>query len=290
MREDATRAAEWPHDFKELALYSLASALLVADGGESGGFNAPSIAEFFPHVILFGGTPFELDRIMLIRVVTAIALTATVALIARRATLVPGRAQAGVEWLMDFVHKNVAVEVLGKDRARRYTPLLTTLFFAILAFNITGVVILMNIPGTSRVGLPLLFAVVAYVTYLAAGIQAKGVGGFLKSSLFPPGVPWFMYVLLTPIEILQVFVLRPATLAIRLMANMVAGHLMLVLCFSATQFLLLEAAPTLKAFSLVTLGAGIALTGFEIFVAALQAYIFVILTAVYIDMSVSDEH
>ncbi|MBU4213038.1 MAG: F0F1 ATP synthase subunit A [Actinobacteria bacterium] len=269
---------------------SLASALLVADGGESGGFHAPSIAEFFPQVILFQGTPYEFDRVMLVRVIAAVALVVFMVVVARRATLVPGRAQAAVEWLMDFVRKNVAEEVLGVERARQFTPLLTTLFFSILTFNITGVVIFMNIAGTSRIGLPVLFALVAYVTYLAAGIQAKGVGGFLKSSLFPPGVPWFMYVLLTPIEILQVFILRPATLAIRLMANMVAGHLMLVLCFSATQFFLLSAGPALKAFGIVTFGAGIALTGFEIFVAALQAYIFVILTAVYIDLSVSEEH
>lgn len=99
-----------------------------------------------------------------------------------------------------------------------------------------------------------------------------------------------MYVLLTPIEFLTVFVIRPATLAIRLMANMVAGHLMLVLCFSATQYFLVDSALAMKPFGVLTFVAGFAMTLFEAFVAALQAYIFVVLTAVYISLSVEHEH
>jgi F-type H+-transporting ATPase subunit a len=135
-----------------------------------------------------------------------------------------------------------------------------------------------------------MLALWVYVMYLGAGVRAHGVGGFLKNSLFPPGVPWPLYVLLTPVEFLQVFVLRPVTLAIRLMANMVAGHLMLVLCFSATQFLLFEASGGLKPFGALTLLGGFAITLFEVFVAALQAYIFVILTAVYLSQSIESEH
>jgi F-type H+-transporting ATPase subunit a len=74
------------------------------------------------------------------------------------------------------------------------------------------------------------------------------------------------------------------------MANMVAGHLMLVLCFSATQYFIFEAGPAMKAFGALTLVGGFAITLFELFVAALQAYIFVILAAVYISLSIEDEH
>jgi len=209
---------------------------------------------------------------------------------ARRARLVPGRFQGAIEFLLDFVRVNVAEEVLGKERGRKYLALLTTLFFAILAFNLTGIIPGLNIAATSLIGLPVLLAAWVYLMYLGAGVRAHGVGGFLKASLFPPGVPWFMYVLLTPIEFLTVFVLRPATLALRLMANMVAGHLMLVLCFSATQYFVFEAVPAMKALGALTFVSGFALTLFEVFVAALQAYIFVILTAVYISLSVEEEH
>lgn len=262
----------------------------AADQGGTGGFEPPSIADFFPAPVLFQGSWLEFNRIMLVRLVAALVVVLLLVLVARRARLVPGRAQNTVELLLDFVRINVVEEILGKERAPRHVAMLTTMFFAILAFNLTGVVPFLNIAGTSLIGLPVILALWAYVTYLSSGIKAQGFGGFLKSSLFPPGVPWFMYVLLTPIELLQVLVIRPATLAIRLMANMVAGHLMLALCFAATQYFVVEAGPALKAFGALTLVSSLALMLFEVFVAALQAYIFVVLTAVYISLSVEAEH
>ncbi len=263
--------------------------LLAADEGE-GGFHAPTIADFFPAPILFEGTVFQIDRHWIIRIVATIALLTIFVVAARRARLVPGRFQAGVEFLLDFVRVQIAEEVLGKANARRFLPMLTTIFLTILAFNLTGIIPFLNIAGTSLIGLPVMLALWVYVMYLGAGIRAQGVGGFLKNNLFPPGVPAFMYVLLTPIEFLTVFVLRPATLALRLMANMVAGHLMLVLCFSATQYFVFEASGGMQAFGALTFVSGFALTLFEVFVAALQAYIFVVLTAVYLSLSIKDEH
>lgn len=227
---------------------------------------------------------------MLVRVIAALVLIALFALAARRARLVPGRAQNLAEMVLDFVRVNIAEEVLGKEHARRYVALLTTIFCAILFFNITGVIPGLNIASTSLIGLPLMLAAWVYVMYLAAGVRQHGLGTYLRLSLFPPGVPPFMYVLLTPIEFLQVFVLRPATLALRLMANMVAGHIMLVLAFSATQFFFFEASAGLKAFGVVSLAGGLAFTLFELLVAFLQAYIFALLAAVYINMSLETEH
>lgn len=205
---------------------------------------------------------------------------------ARRATLVPGRAQNVAEMALDFVRVNIAEEVLGEHRARRYVPLLTVMFFAILSMNITGVVPFLNIASTSTVTVPLLLAVVAWIAFVVAGIRAHGVFGYVKTSLFPSGVPWPVYIILAPIELVSTFILRPATLTIRLMANMLAGHLLLVLFFSMTSWLFLEASGALKAVGTLTFAAGFAFTVFEIFVAALQAYIFTLLTAVYISLSV----
>jgi F-type H+-transporting ATPase subunit a len=262
-------------------------ALAPAKGS---GFDTPSIADFFPSPVLFAGTPFEINRLQIVRFIAAGLLILAFVVAARRAKLVPGRFQNIIEMILDFVRVNVAEEILGKARAPRYVALLTTLFVSILAFNITSVIPGLNIAGSSLIGIPLLLAVWVFLMYIGAGIKAQGVGGFLKSSLFPPGVPAFMYVMLTPIEFLTVFVIRPATLAIRLMANMVAGHLMLVLCFSATQYFLIEAVPAMKVFGALTFVSAFALTLFEVFVAALQAYIFVVLTAVYISLSVEQEH
>lgn len=208
---------------------------------------------------------------------------------ARRAKLVPGRGQGIAELALDFVRVNIAQETLGHN-AKRFLPMLTTIFFAVLAFNLTGVVPLLNIASTSLIGMPLILAGWVYVMYLAVGVRKFGVGGYLKNSLFPPGVPKVLYVLIAPIEALQVFIIRPMTLALRLTANMIAGHLILVLCFGATHYLLFEAGGALKAFSAMTFVAGVAFTLFEILVAALQAYIFTLLSAVYLNMAVEEEH
>ena len=282
----ATRRHQ-PSRPQETALSSIATILPLA--ADENVFHTPSIADFFPPAILFEGTIFEFNRMQLVRVIAALALVTIMVIAARRAKLVPSRGQNAAELLLDFVRVNVAEDIIGKEKAHKYVALLTTMFFAILAFNITGIIPGLNIAGTSLIGLPVMLALWVYVMYLGAGIRHHGLGGFLKTSLFPPGVPPFLYVLLTPVEFLTVFILRPVTLAIRLMANMVAGHLMLVLCFAATDFFV-RSMSGMTAFAVPSLLGGFAITLFEVFVAALQAYIFVVLAAVYISLSISDEH
>lgn len=256
----------------------------------SDGFHAPAVSEFFPPALLFEGTAFEFNRIEMARVIAAVVLMLLFWLVARKARVVPGRGQGVVEMLLDFVRVQIAEQVLEKADAKRFLPFLTTLFLAILALNMTGVIPGLNMPGTALIGLPIIMALWVYVLYLGAGIKQHGLGGYLKTSLFPAGVPKPIYLLLTPIEFLQVFLLRPATLALRLAANMIAGHLLLVLCFAATQYFFFEAAGAMKAMGTITFAAGFAFTLFEIFVYALQAYVFTMLTAVYLNMAVAEEH
>lgn len=266
-----------------------AAGHVIAEGA-GGGFHAPSISEFFPPAIIFEGTPFELNRIMLVRLVVMVALLLWLWLGTRRVSLVPSRAQSIVEVSLDFVRVQIVEAVLGKEVGRRYLPMLTALFFIVLSMNLAGVVPFLNIAGTSVVGLPIVLALWVYITYLYSGFKKQGGAAYLKNSLFPSGVPWVMYFLITPIEILQVFVLRPFTLALRLVANMMAGHLMLVLCFAATNFLLLEAGGLVKATSVLTLAGGIAITLFETFIAFIQAFIFTILASVYIQLALEEDH
>jgi len=273
------------HDWRELALFTVATTLLLAASGDDGGMHIPSIEEFFPPAIAFDGTIFEFNRIAVARIVSALVLCALFWVAANRASLVPGRGQNVAELALDFVRVNIAEEVLGERRARPHVPLLTVMFFAVLAMNITGVVPLLNIASTSVVTVPLILAVVAWIAFVAAGIKAHGVLGFVRASLFPAGVPWPIYIILAPIELISTFILRPATLTVRLMANMLAGHLLLVLFFSMTSYLFVEASGAMKGLGLLAFGAAFAFTLFEIFVAVLQAYIFTLLTAVYISLS-----
>ncbi|MGO1434861.1 MAG: F0F1 ATP synthase subunit A [Canibacter sp.] len=274
-----------------MALYAQVLSL-VAPGSAfvaEGGFHPPSIDEFFPEAILFAGTPFEMNRIMIIRVVMTIVLLVFFWAGTRNMRVVPGRFQSITEMALDFVRVSIAEDLLGKADGRRFLPILATIFFMVFAFNISGIIPGFNIAGTSVVGVPLVLAVVSYVTFIYGGIK-KSPKNFFKNSLFPAGVPWPLYIIVTPIELFSTFVLRPATLTIRLLMNMLVGHLLLVLFFAATHFFLLEGPGFLKLAGVGTIIVGFAFTLFEILVAFLQAYIFTILTGVYIQLALAEEH
>ena len=270
---------------------------VAASTDESGGgFHAPSIMEFYPEIVAFEGTPFALNRIMLIRLLVLTLLIVVFTLWTRKFKqankanqFVPGKFQLMGEISLNFVRKSIAHEQLGEKDGDRFLPLLTTIFFVTLGMNITGIIPGLNIAGTSVIGLPIVMAAAAYVTFIYAGIKKHGVH-FFTSALFPAGVPKAFYILVTPIEFLSTFILRPVTLALRLTMNMIAGHLLLVLCFSATQFFLFESEGLFKAFGAGTFVFGFAFTLFEILVAFLQAYVFTLLTTVYIQLALSDEH
>ena len=270
---------------------------VAASTDESGGgFHAPSIMEFYPEIVAFEGTPFALNRIMLIRLLVLTLLVIVFTLWTRKfkqankaGQFVPGKFQLMGEISLNFVRKSIAHEQLGEKDGDRFLPLLTTIFFVTLGMNITGIIPGLNISGTSVIGLPIVMALAAYVTFIYAGMKKHGFG-FFKSALFPAGVPKVFYIMVTPIEFLSTFILRPVTLALRLTMNMIAGHLLLVLCFSATQFFLFESDGLFKLFGAGTFVFGFASTLFEILVAFLQAYVFTLLTTVYIQLALSDEH
>ena len=262
---------------------------MLAEASSGGGFVGPSIEEFFPPAIFFAGTPFEINRVILIRFLMTALLVLLFWLGTRRMKIVPGRFQSLIEMGLDLVRVNVAEDLLGRKDGRRFLPLLTAIFFGVLAMNLPGVVPGLNLAGSSVIGFPLVLAVVAYVTFIYAGLR-KHPGTFLKASLFPPGVPWPIYIIVTPIEFFSIFILRPITLALRLLMNMVAGHLLLVLCFTATWWFLESAPGFLKLFSVGTFAFGLIFTLFEILVAVLQAYVFTLLTTVYIQLALAEEH
>jgi F-type H+-transporting ATPase subunit a len=265
---------------------------LVAPGltfTNEGGFHPPSIDEFFPDAVLFEGTIFEMNRIMIIRLIMTAVILVFFWAGTRNMRVVPGRFQALTEMSLDFVRVQISEDLLGKADGRRFTPLLSAIFFMVFVFNVTGVIPGFNVAATSVIGVPLLLAIVSYIAFIYGGIK-KSPKNFFKNSLFPAGVPWPLYIIVTPIEVFSTFVLRPATLTIRLLMNMIVGHLLLVLFFSATNFFILEGPGLLKLAGVGTFAVGFAFTLFEILVAFLQAYIFTILTGVYIQLALAEEH
>ncbi|MFR9753419.1 F0F1 ATP synthase subunit A [Nocardia sp. 004] len=248
-------------------------------------FHAPSLTDFFPPALLFEGTPFELDRLMLVRLVMTAVLVAVMLLAFRSPRIVPRGLQNVAEIGLVFVKEQICDEVLGKESGRRFFPLIATIFFTVLFLNFSGVIPGLNISSNARIGMPLVLAVIAYVTFNYVGIRKYGFFNYMRSSIVVPNVPPLLHILLIPIEFVSTFLLRPFTLTVRLLANMLAGHIMLVLFFSATWFFLFDAAAWMKVFSPFSLLAGLGFTLFELLVIFLQAYVFALLTAVYISLA-----
>ncbi len=267
----------------------LGIAVPTAETGEGEGFHAPTIEEFFPPQLFGEGTWWGPTRINLLGLAATFALVVFFVLAFRGSKLIPRGLQNVGEMAVDAVYVNVIDEVMGK-RGRAFAPLLVTMFFMILAFNVTGIIPLMHMPASAIIGVPLVLAMISYVTFNWAGIKANGFGKYMHANLVPPGVPGPMLLLVVPIEFVSTFLLRPFTLAVRLMANMMSGHILLVLFFSATSYFLFDSEGIMKLFGVASYAAGFAFTLFECLVIVLQAYIFTLLTAVYIDGALSAEH
>lgn len=265
---------------------------LVKGDDNDGKFHGPSIDEFFPPVLLFPGTPFELNRVMLIRLLAVAILVLVLWLGTRSMKLIPNRRQAAFELVVDFVRKGIVIDTLGEKDGKRFMPILMSIFFLVLALNLTSTIPALQIPSTGLIGQAIILAVVAYVTFIYAGIRKHGPR-FFKNALVLPGVPVAISPIIVVLEFLSTFIIRPITLTLRLTMNMVAGHMLLVLAFLATNFFfvtVLAGGNPLGLLGLGTFAFGIAFVVLEIFIGALQAYVFTILTAIYIQMALADEH
>jgi F-type H+-transporting ATPase subunit a len=201
--------------------------------------------------------------------------------------LVPTGAQNISELAVEFVNDQIIMQTIGPD-GLKFLPFLLTMFMFIFFSNITEIIPGIQFPANARMAMPIMLALLVWLIYNAMGVMKQGPFGYLKNSLFPPGVPKALYLLVTPIEFVSTFIVRPFSLAVRLFANMMAGHLLLVtfavLCAALFSKTLLVA--ILPVSFIVLVG----LTAFEVLVAFLQAFIFTILTAVYIGGAMHPEH
>jgi F-type H+-transporting ATPase subunit a len=255
------------------------------------GFCSPSILEFFPKPLArfeIVGVEFTITRITVISwLMTAAVLLFLVAAV-RRPRLVPTRVQWMGESAYSFVRDGIAREVLGRDGVR-FAPYLAALFLFILANNLPGIIPLMQLAPTSKIALPAVLAGITYLLFNWIGIRQHGFGPYFKSILFIPGIPKPMYLLVTPIEAASTLLFRPFTLAVRLFANMFAGHMLLVIFALGTTYLL-----TVGNFSVifapVSLVMAVVMTFFEFLVIVLQAYVFTVLTSTYFAGALAEEH
>lgn len=202
----------------------------------------------------------------------------------RRAALVPGRLQSAAEVFYEFV-ADLVRDTIGAE-GRKFFPYVFTLFLWILVANLFGL-----LPSTPGVGQALhVFTPTSHLVVTGAlaflTITIVIVYGFWKNGLgflrlfWPSGLPWPMYAVIPLIEVIS-FLSRPLSLAIRLFANMFAGHIILKL-FAGFVVSLLAAEGAIKLFGLAPFLGAIAVTALEFLVAALQAYVFAVLTCIYL--------
>src|SRR5690606_335602 len=197
--------------------------------------------------------------------------------------------QWAAETVYGLIRDNVAKEQMG-TAGIKFAPYLTVLFCFIVLTNLFGIVPGLQISPNSHVAFPIVLAAISYVLYLSVGIRKHGFIKYMKMNLILPNVPWPMHFLLVPIEFLQNFVNQPVTLAVRLFANMFAGHLIL-LVFTIGGFVMLNSDNWfVQASSVFAFLMAIIMTFFEALVAILQAYVFVVLTAKSLPTSLAEQH
>ena len=262
-------------------------SVLAADSG----FQAPGLEAFYPHPLFsfsIAGLDFEITRITVAMWFATLVVIGFLIATVRKPQIVPGRLQFLGESGYSLVRDGIARDVVG-PRGLPFAPFLASLFFFILANNLLSIVPVINISPMSKFAFPLVLALICYVMYIYIGIREQGVGKYFKDILFLPGVPKPMYILVTPIEILQNFIVRPFTLAVRLFANMFAGHMLLVVFTLGATYLLTVGNYSVIFFPLSALMA-IVMTFFELLVIFLQAYVFTVLMGTYLNGSIEAEH
>jgi F-type H+-transporting ATPase subunit a len=231
--------------------------------------------------------PFAINKVVLGFFLAVAATMLLFGLAARKRSLVPAGAQNVAEASIDFVRNGIILEVMG-PHGLSWLPFMVSTFFFIFFNNLLGIIPGWQMPGNARMAPAAFLALLVWVLFNVTGIRYQGFGGYIKSTLFPPGVPKALYLLVTPIEFVSVLLIRPFSLAVRLFANLLAGHILLV------TFGVLASALWIQQWYVVFMPLPavmlIFLTGFELLVAFLQAYIFTILAAVYIGGAMHPEH
>ena len=250
------------------------------------GLEFPPIENLVVWPEAFEGSGF--NKIALINVIALLGTAAIMVLGAGKKEMVPRGIQAVAEGVVDFINVQVIHPTIGTDKkALSYGPLLLALFLFIFFTNIFEIIPVFQMPANARMANPLLLALLVYFFWIGVTLKHHGVKG-ITGMLIPPGVPGPLLLLMVPIEFLSNFVIRPFSHAVRLFANMLAGHILLVtfgvLCISVwalSPIIVVEA---------LTFPVLVALTAFEAMVAFLQAYIFTILSGVYIGSALHPDH
>jgi F-type H+-transporting ATPase subunit a len=266
---------------------SVTGIVVAAEGG--GDFHAPGPASFdlppFAHIGDFGVT-----KGMALLVISAVLVVGFTVLASRKAAIVPGRLQFAGEMVYGFVRNNLARDNIGSEHFLKFVPYLFSLFMFILVNNYYGIVPFLQFPSFSRIGFVVPLAILSWLIFIGTGIWKHGPLGYLKHATMPSGVGGPILLLLVPLEFFSNILVRPVTLTLRLFGNMFAGHLLLILFATGGAALLSTGNIGYGAVGVLSFLLGIAVSFLEMLVMFLQAYVFTLLTSMYIGEALADEH
>lgn len=267
--------------------------LVLASSTADGGFIPPTIdethlPEIFPWMAEYG-TGFGKQMLMI--VLSIILISAFFMLAMRKRNLVPGKMQWLAESGYSFVRNSIARDIIGEKRFLAWVPLLFTLFFFVLVNNIFGAIPFLQLPSFSHAGAAYALAVIVYIIWIAVGLRGNGIK-YLKLAVVPSGVPWWILPLLIPLEIISNFIVRPLTHSLRLMATMLSGHMIVMLAGSGAEYLITETGNVaLQGTGVLVIIGSVALYFLELLIMYLQAFVFTLLTAIYIQGAMdANEH
>jgi len=254
--------------------------------GSGCGYPAPGYPKSFQFEPIFSIGSFHFIMPMLLAILCAALVIWFFWAAFAKPKLVPSTVQNLGELGILFIRDQILRPMMGK-RGDGYLPYLVALFFFIWFMNLMEIIPFAQFPSMSLIAFPVSLMIMVYLTYNFVSVKNLGLGGYFKS-MIPSGVPAPILIILAPVEILQYVIVRPFTLAIRLFGNMFAGHI-LVAVFTIASWYLFSLGIGLL-FSAASFVMTVILTGFEMLIQALQAYIFTILTAQYIGGAYETAH
>lgn len=276
---------------------AIGSVSIRSEGGES--FHAPGPADFDLPAIGGGHDTFTMfgqefvagfTKPMLQIIVSALVVFVFFYVASRKRAMVPGKLQFVGEEAYGFARNSLGRDIIGSRDFAKFVPYLFTLFFFILLNNLFATIPFIQFPTFSRSGMVYGLAIMSWVIYNAVGIKKHGFVGYLKLQCVPAGIGGPMLLLLVPLEFMSNILVRPVTLALRLFCNMFAGHLLLILFALGGEYLIVEMGGAYAPVGVLAWVLFILVAFLEILIQFLQAYVFVLLNAMYIQGALADEH
>jgi F-type H+-transporting ATPase subunit a len=250
------------------------------------GFPAPGLHSFLFKPIFTVGS-FEFNKAMLLALLSTVVVVGFFWAAFSKPKLVPGKMQMVGEAGYDFVRRGIVYEIIGKKDGEKYVPLMVSLFFFIWIMNMWAIIPLAQFPVTSIIAYPAAMALLVYVIWVGLTFKKHGfVGAWKNITGYDKSLGWILP-LIVVLEFFSNLIIRPFTHAVRLFANMFAGHMLLVMFTLASWYLLNGIGIIYAGTSFLMV---IVMTGFELFIQAVQAYVFVLLACSYVQGALAKSH